>query len=404
MPSHSITTRGFFFPRLLNDIGRRLEATGVICLPLDPSALIEEAKRRTGLTDFGGMEFLDPLNRLLSSCSEEANLNFLGRIAMRREIFQILENRLLITEERRVNPASAKTPIESPLFILGLPRTGTTFLHSLLAQDPDSRAPLTWEAMFPSSRMGSRRRRIARTRRNLAIFAKLSPGFAAIHKMDALLPQECITLMSHAFLSDEFDNMFNIPSYSSWLQKQNLNPAYEWHRRFLQHLQKGMTERWILKAPAHLASFHSLLKTYPDARFIQTHRSPAEVMRSLTSMTSVLRSTFSDTPTLEPTGEELVHYWARTLTKFNQQREQIDPAKICDVQFTEIQQDPISVAHKIYARFGKTLSRAAEQRMQNFLIRNRRKISEPHWYSIESVHFDPVESRLFAEYSARYGV
>ena len=404
MSSFSITTSLNFLPRLVEMIGRRLETMGTICLPLTSQAFIEKAKRTSGLTDFGGMEFLEPLDRLLTSFHEEANLNFLGRIAAHHEIAQILENRLFLTEERRINPSIAETPIVSPLFILGLPRTGTTFLHALLSQDPGVRAPLTWEVMFPSSRTGSRRRRITRARRNLAIFSRLSPRFGAIHPTEALLPQECITLMSHAFLSDEFDNMFDIPSYSSWLQKQDLMPAYEWHRRFLQHLQRGMTELWILKAPTHLASLPSLLEIYPDARFIQTHRAPAEAMRSLTSMTSVLRSTFSDSPFPDPAGRELIRYWATNLRKFSREREQIDPGKICDVQLTEIQRDPMFVAHKIYSHFGLTLSIEAEKRMRSYLVRNRRKDSAPHWSSKESPHFDPVESRFFADYSARYGV
>ena len=393
-----------FLPRLVHNVGRRLESMGVIRLPLEPREIMEEAKRRTGLTDFGGMEFLEPLNRLVTSCRDEANLNVLGRMAARREMIQLLENRLLITEERRINPAIAKTRIERPLFILGLPRSGTTFLHSLLAQDPASRAPLTWEVMFPSNQTGSRRRRIARARRNLDIFAKLSPGFEAIHQMDALLPQECIAMMSHAFLSDEFDNMFNIPSYTSWLQTQSFAPAYDWHRRFLQHLQKGVNERWVLKAPAHLASFLSLLDTYPDACFIQTHRAPVEVMRSLTNMTSVLQSTFSDTPMPEPTEPELVRYWADTLNKFNRDRELLDPGRICDVQFTEIRQDPIAVVCKIYAHFGKTLSFRAKQRMQDFSDRNRRKKPTSKSDLILSAPFHSADDRFFAEYSERYRV
>jgi hypothetical protein len=404
MPSPSATTGRPFLPRMIHKIGHRLETAGLFKLPLDPSEFVEEAKRKTGLTDFGGMEFIEPLGRLIASCRDEANLNIFGRAAARQELLQLLGNRLFITRERHISPAIAKTPVESPLFILGLPRTGTTFLHSLLAQDPASRAPLTWEVMFPSSQTGSSRRRITRARRNLAIFAKLSPGFEAIHPLDALLPQECIAMMSHAFLSDEFDNMFDVPSYTAWLQEQNLAPAYEWHRRFLQHLQNGVKARWILKAPAHMASLPTLLETYPDARFIHTHRTPMEVIASLASMTSALRSAFTNSPISEPATDGLIRYWSATLERFGRERERYGDARMCDVHLSEIQLDPLLVVRKIYNHFNLDLSEEAQQRMTEFVNENRRKVRASHHYSMEPVSLEASDRSLLAQYCARHGM
>lgn len=389
---------------VLNRLGEAAQKVGFLRMSLDAGELIAEARERTGLLDFGGEAFREPLERLLLSCREEARLNIAGWLAIRHEIRQLLENRLFISDARQAKPSIPGTPVRAPIFILGLPRSGTTFLHSLLAQDSSNRAPLTWEAMYPSPRQGSPRQRISRASRNLALFAKLAPEFAAIHPIEALLPQECIALMSHSFLSDEFDTMFEIPGYARWLEQQDFTEAYEWHRRFLQHLQAGHDRRWVLKAPSHLATFAALRAAYPDARIVQTHRSPREVMGSLASLANTLRSTFTDAPVCVSSRNDLVPYWARALDRFARERKALPAASVCDVHFTEIRDSPMDAVQRVYAHFGLELSPEAEQRMLAFVRERQHRSSSPHTYSTDTLRFNTEETSVFADYCARHCV
>jgi hypothetical protein len=266
--------------RLFNRGDELLEKTGIRWGKWSPQRLIELAKRQTGLSDFGGGEFFEPLSRLLESCQREAKLNAVGKLALRSDIIRTLSNRLLIERERRLIPEIGNQKIRQPLFIVGLPRSGTTLLHMLLASDPEHRAPLSWEVMFPCPASDENKtERIRRTRRNLAALHWLAPTFGRVHATGAMMPQECVSLMSPSFLSDQFDTMYKVPSYRNWFLKQDLRQAYAFHHRFLQHLQQRKPAgRWVLKAPAHLFALPALLTRYPDARFIQAHREPMETV------------------------------------------------------------------------------------------------------------------------------
>jgi len=198
--------------RALNKFGAMFN--GKVSRRLTPDGLMETAKQRVGLDDFGDGDFREPLARLLESCWRDARLNVIGNIALRSDVLRILHNRLLLQRDRRLHPEIVQHEIRSPLFVLGLPRTGTTFLHTLLSADPENRAPLTWEVMEPSppSKV-EKHRRIRRTSQNLACLEWMAPNFRQLHPVGAHLPQECVSLMSPTFLSDQFDTMYNVPSY-----------------------------------------------------------------------------------------------------------------------------------------------------------------------------------------------
>src|SRR5205807_10414932 len=220
-------TRPPFPARFLNHCGDWIGHSGISPGQIRPEDLVAEAKRRSQSDYFGEDNFREPLSRLVKSCLREARLNLIGRFALRSDLFRTLCNRLLMQRDRKTFPKISRQPIQEPLFIVGLPRSGTTLLHTLLACDPNHRVPLTWEVMEPSPPSHENERaRIRHAEKNLSYLQWLAPTFRYVHAIGAKLPQECVSLMSPTFLSDQFDTMYYVPSYRTWFLNQNLLPAY----------------------------------------------------------------------------------------------------------------------------------------------------------------------------------
>src|SRR5438067_3154013 len=371
--------------RALNRFGAMLN--GQVSRRIAPEDLIEIAKRRANLDDFGEGDFREPLGRLLESCWRDAHLNVIGNIALRSDVLRILRNRLLLQRDRSLHPEIAQHQIRAPLFVVGLPRTGTTFLHTLLSADPANRAPLTWEVMEPSPPTNAeKQRRIRRVSQNLACLEWMAPNFRQLHPVGAQLPQECVSLMSPSFLSDQFDTMYNVPGYREWFLQQDLRPAYEFHRRFLQHLQERENgRRWVLKAPTHMFALPALLSIYPDARFVQIHRDPMEAVVSVSSLVTILRRVFSDAVDPVQIGRDALTYWSQTLKTFMRARDQLLVSRVCDLRYDDVRRDPIAAARGIYEHFDWTFAKEIEERMRMVLAQQTSHTNGVHRY--DATHF-----------------
>jgi Sulfotransferase family len=383
--------------------GRRL-------LKLDAGRMLATAIRRTGLHDFGDASFRDPLERLLRSLESEARLNLVGRIAAREDLTGMLMNRLLLERDRARHPGIAQEQIRRPLIITGMPRSGSTFLHGLLAQDPASRVPLHWELRFPSPPPERATRdtdpRIQRAARHIRWFHRLAPEFRKIHPVGARLPEECVVILSHAFLSFEFSSTWFVPSYQSWLEQQDLEPAYRYHRRFLQHLQWGCPgERWLLKAPPHLPGLPALFAVYPDANVIVTHRDPLEVVASIASLHVVLRRTFSRAVDPLAVGPEVSRMLADDVRRGFAARDGgcARPERFLDVWYTQLMADPLAVVRRIYRHFDLELSTGAEERMRTYLATHPKDRNGAHKYSLAQFGLDSdLERARYREYWERW--
>ena len=297
--------------------------------------------------------------------------------------------------------------IREPLFIVGLPRSGTTLLHTLLAVDPEHRVPLTWEVITPSPpTRDNEKRRIQRAISSCNCFNWLAPTFRHVHPVGAELPQECVSLMAPTFMSDQFDAMYYVPSYRAWFFRQDLRPAYEYHRRFLQHLQvRQNARRWVLKAPTHMFALPTLLAVYPDALFVQTHRAPLDAMASVSSLITILRRVFSDAVDLLTVCREAIDYWSKTLDRFLRERDRLAEHRICDVNYIEIRDDPLAVVRRIYAHFGWPLSQEVEQRMRRALASQPEERYRRHRYDLSQFGVQEAESAArFAGYCDRFGL
>jgi hypothetical protein len=394
--------------RLFNKSDRVLRKLGIRWGTWTPAELIEAAKRRAGFDDFGGGEFFEPLSRLVESCHRDAKLNAIGKIALRSDVVGTLCNRLTMERDRQQIPEIAKQEIREPLFIIGLPRSGTTLLHMLLAADPAHRAPLSWEVMSPSPpNDNSREEKIAHASKNLASLHWLAPTFHRVHATGAELPQECVSLMSPSFLSDQFDTMYNVPSYRTWFLKQNLTPAYQFHRRFLQQLQQRKSaHRWVLKAPAHLFALPALLSIYPDARFVQTHREPIDAIASVSSLITILRRVFSESVDSGLVAQEAWQYWSETMTRFMRDRDRLlAPERIFDLRYTDIRRDQMAAVRQIYDYFGWPLGAETESRIQNSLANQPREQNGFHHYRASQFGLERMDrEKDFGLYCERFGL
>jgi hypothetical protein len=377
-----------------------LDRAGHRFVELTVESLLAAARRRTGLDDFGDPAFHEPFRRLLASIDAEARLHLFGRIAARHDLTGMLVNRLQMERDRRQHPDIAAEQIRRPLVITGLPRTGSTFLHGLLAQDPANRTPRHWELRFPSPPPDRLTydvdRRIARAARDIRWFVRLAPRFPAIHPVGAQLPEECVVILSHAFLSFQFSSTWFVPSYQRWLDGADLMPAYRYHRQFLQHLQwRCRGERWLLKAPPHLRALPALFATYPDADVIWTHRDPTEVVASVTSLHVVLRQTFSHHVDPLRVGPEVAAMLADDIRCGVESRLGgcAPPERFFDVWYEDLVADPLAAVQRIYRHFDLPLSDAAERAMRSYLATHKKDGHGPHVYTLAEFGLDAARER-----------
>ncbi len=382
---------------------------------LQVDAILEEAGNRTGgLTDLGDGPYTDGLDRVLESLRTEAHLNDLGHMIARERMLLHTVNRLNYVEDRKNDPAIAEQTIEKPVFIIGMPRTGTTILHDILAQDPDSRAPMTWETMFPSPPPRAETfhtdPRIAACAATMPAQEEQIPEFKAIHPMGAELSQECVTIMGEAMCTPLFHNQFRVPSYEDWVDDEaDWTRVYDFHYRQLQHFQAhNAKDRWVLKTGAHLWGLPQLLATYPDARIVFTHRDPVKSMTSYASLTTLVRGVGSDS--VDPA--EVAADWTPRLRnkllnaiRIREAADQYPDAIFYDVLFTDFVRDQFSVAESIYEAFDLPMTDGAAAGMKAFIADNPPGKHGVHAYRPEDYGIVPEQVRAeFAEYIDYFGL
>jgi len=298
------------------------------------------------------------LARLLESIEAESDLALFGRLALHWDMRRLLENAQLVADAHRDNPALAQREIEAPIFILGLPRSGTSYLHSLMAEDPDNLVPRNWQTMFPAPRPKNfdpaQDKNARMVDRQFALFAGMAPGFEDMHPTSADSPQECSEITAHVFQSLRFDTTHRVPGYFAWLEAHGHDAALEYHKKFLQFLQQGLTGRWVLKCPDHTFTLDAILRAYPDARFVIVHRDPIAVLGSVAHLTEVLRKPFLKNIDQAEIGAQVAERWtqgANLLLEFDR-REDVPAERKYHLHYNELTAAPLAAIARIYAQFG----------------------------------------------------
>ena len=318
----------------------------------------------------------------------------------------LLVNRLKIEADLALHLEIRDVPVDRPLFIAGLPRSGTTFLHRLMSEDPAGRTLLYWESVEPSPppEPSTYRTdpRIARVRRQVALLNTLSPRLATAHELDATSPDEDNSFYAHDFRAGILGFLYDVPDYVRWLHANDLDGLYAYARRQMQHLSwKVRGDYWILKAPAHLFSLPELLGTFPDASVIVTHRDPRVIIPSLCSLAAGFRGILTGRLDLRRLGAEIAEALPVGPERMIAARAALDPARFLDVSYDDLVADPIAAVRAACDHFGYAFTAKYEARSRRYLADNPRHKHGAHRYRLEDFGLDEETiDRRFAIYYA----
>jgi len=373
---------------------------------LDRNALKQRAVDATGLNDFGDLPFDEGLDVLIFALEREAGLDARRRSGAAAMITGALGKLLNLVEDRKRYPGIAHEQVTAPIFIVGLPRTGSTNLHGLMAQCDGVRAPRRWEMSLPSpppeAATYDRDPRIAQVHE--AEVAGASEELKKRHPITADRPEQCQSLNDYMFMNWALLAPFDIPSYRDWLLTADHRPSYEAHRRTLQHLQHRHPGRWVLKYPKHVFALDALFATYPDARLIWTHRDPAKTLPSVASLIGTFRSETADyDPRL--LGRSWCAFEEIGLRRGIDMRDHLfNAGRVYDMHYRDVIRDPVEAITAAYAHFGETLSASSRERIEAFRRDNGKDKHGVHHYTAEEYGLsEPVLRTVFRDYVERFG-
>ena len=372
--------------------------------------MVDTACERVGADDLGDDTWREGLEVLVRSLATEAALNEMGVSAMTDQIIGYLANRLEVEQWYARHPEIDDQEIVAPLFGVGLPRTGSTALSYLLAQDPARRSLRVWEATTPCPPPEAATEhadpRIAVAQAGIDFTNEMFPGFAGMLPTSATGPQECLVIMALDFRSLIFEGMALVPGYSSWLLQCDMQPAYRYHRRVLKLLQwRCPPERWWLKTPAHMLSMDALDAVYPDARFVMTHRDVGKVLPSVCALYHSLSRVLTEHPDPVAIGTHNVEVWRGALERLIAFRDRGNGDRFHDLSFASVQRDPMAEVSRLYTELGDDLTDDARRRMQDWWTESSKQRSGPHTYQPETYGLDLAAVReQYAFYHDRFGV
>ncbi len=367
------------------------------------------ASRVTGLDDFGPDDYSEALAVLLESYASEAQLTLWGNKAVRATLRGAFVARQLSEAAARQYAEYTDVAIERPIIVTGLPRTGTTALHRLLCEDPRHQGLEMWLTEAPQPRPPRE------TWEDNPIFQRIqaaygkfrveNPEFMGLHYMSAEMVEECWQLLRQSIMSISYESLAHLPTYSRWLSEQDWTPAYRRHRQNLQLIGLPDAERrWVLKNPSHIFALPALLAVYPDALIVQTHREPATVIASMSSLATQATAGQSELFQGDVIGRIELDLWARGAERFMADRKRYDAAQFVDVRYDDFAADPLAAVEAIYNRFGLRLADEARTAMASLHAESASGDQRPaHHYDLSNFGLtaDEVNER-FTRYRRAY--
>jgi hypothetical protein len=375
---------------------------------LDPDALVGRAIERTGLDDFGTGPWRDGLQVLTESLDADAALNDIGVMTWDQTISTLLANRLRIEETYRQHPEIEAEALPAPIWIVGIPRTGTTALSSLLAQDSDLRALRTWEAVSPCPPPERATEhsdpRIAAAQATVDMMLQVEPALETMHEVDPRGPAENHDLHGLTFRTHAFDGISRNPRYHDWWTAQDLTPAFEYQRRVAKLLQwRCPPNRWHFKSPPDLFALDVIRSVYPGARIIWTHRDPTKALASISSFEAHLWRMCSDEIDFADVGPHLLDVWCDGTERAIQARQHLGDEVVLDISFSEFRDDQLGVVSRIYEWLDLELTGPTKDRMSTWLDEHPPGKHGEHRYSLEQFGLDEHRvDEAMAHYTSRF--
>jgi len=371
--------------------------------------LLDTARAKSGLTEFGDDWFLEPLDVLVDSLNRQARLSEPGRALTGRKLVALLLDRLRLRALQAAHPEILEVPVVVTAEICGLPRTGSTLLQRLLASSPKLTSTVSWELTYPIPFPGedpeaSERKRRVQERMRAAL--ELAPEFGAIHPAAWDAVDEDVMLVDRSFTSQSFESFYWVPDYGDWLRSADQTKAYDELRQWLQVLRWQDPTRkqrpWILKSPHHLTAVTTVLDTFRECKIVMTHRSPLSAVPSYASMVATLSAQYSDSAEREALGPYWGSRFATSLRGLDSARAE-RPDRFVDVRFDDLVERPAAEARRVLGELGFEVDSADDDAFDGHLARNRADGSGAHTYRTADFGLTPEQlERDFAFYTEAY--
>ncbi len=374
---------------------------------LDAEQLLATARASVGLDDFGGEGWRVHYDVFLNSLNTESDLHLSGRILARTELLRTLRNRLRLAELWKQRPSILEEPLSEPVFIVGGARTGTSILFELMASDPLTRSPAMWEMQHPVEAVrGEDWSEISDRVETFHHF--LQPEYATMHANSGHLPNECIFITMHEFLSDVWGSQYGVPGYQRHLARADHRPAYRYHQRFLQTLQqRDSCRRWLLKAPSHQSQLRALFDVYPDARIIRTHRDPLKSFPSLLDLLGTLLWMRCNRVDMDLAAKVIPASFAAMFRQEIDDRASgaLPDERFVDVHFADIVRDPVAAVGRVYEQLGWDYPQSVREAIGCYARAKPPGAQGVHRYSLEGTGLDAAEeTERFRFYMDHYGI
>jgi hypothetical protein len=370
--------------------------------------LEDGARKATGLDDFGSPYYREGLERTVDALNTQADLSEIGQVIQHATISNALIQRLNIEETYRQHPEIDDEQVDGPVFVIGLPRTGTTALSQLVGADPQFRSLRTWESQAPTPPPEAETQhsdpRIAQAEAGLAMLNDMFPLMKTMHNSEATAATECQDLMGMSFRTYHFDGVVRVPSYLAWLMNCDMRGTYAYHRRVLKLLQWHCPPTlWHLKTPVHMFALDALVEAYPNAKFMWSHRDPAKVLASVCSLIRYVRSWSSDRDDPEELGAEQLESWAEAVRRAMDFRERIGENRFADVAFADLQRDPVAALQSAYQTLDLDFTAATRSSIQDWAANHKPGARGSHDYELSDYGLTPARVRAsFERYLEAY--
>ena len=370
--------------------------------------LEDGTRAATGLSDFGSSYYREGLDRTVHALNTEADLNDLGRVMQHATISNALIQRLKIIDTYKAHPEIADEVIDGPIVVLGLPRTGTTALGQLISADSQFRCLRTWESQAPTPPPETATQhndpRIDQAAEGIAMIEQMFPDFRATTNAEPEAATECQDLMGMSFRTFHFDGVVRVPGYVEWLMHCDMRETYEFHRDVLKLLQwRCKPNLWHLRTPVHMFALDAFVEVYPNAKFVWSHRDPAEVLGSVCSLIAYIRSWGSDHKDPEELGAEQLAWWVEGIGRAMDFRRKFGDDRFVDVSFSDLQTDPVTTVANCYEQLGLTFSNETRASVKQWADKHRPGHRGTHAYHLADYGLTPEQVRdAFSDYQSNY--